>query len=69
MESVEDADSVLVTGYQYGTSSCYMDAFIEDNRSAFRPCYRHTLHGMAAVCILLAHDTSIPVLAQRLASI
>ena len=40
MESVEDADSVLVTGCQYGTGSCYMDAFIEDSKIAFRlPSY------------------------------
>ena len=64
---MEDADSVLVTRCQYGTSDCYMDSLVEDNRSAFRPCYRHTLHWMAAACILLAqpfHDTSISELAQ-----
>ena len=64
---MEDADSLLVTGCQYGTSNCYMDAFIEGNRSALCPCYRHILHRMAGACILLAqpfHDTSISVLAQ-----
>ena len=64
---MEDADSVLVTRCQYRTSNCYMDSFIEDNRSAFYPNYRHTLHGMAAVCIPLAQpfqDSFISGLAQ-----
>ena len=59
---MEDADSVLVTGCQYGTSNRYMDTFIENNRSGFRPCHRHILHGMAVACISLAQpflDTSI----------
>ena len=64
---MEDADSVLVTGHQYRTGNCYMDAFIEHNRSAFRSGYCHTLHRRAAAHFLLAqpfHDTSISELAQ-----
>ena len=64
---MEDADSVLVTGHQYRTSNCYMDAFIEHNRSAFRSGYCHTLHRTAAARSLLArpfYDTSISELAQ-----
>ena len=29
MESVEDADSVLGAGRQYGAGDCYVDAFVE----------------------------------------